>query len=86
MNNFSHKIQEFIHFLSNYFFVWLFNFCREWTGDLKKLPNIKLRKVSKKGLDAKNEGKEEKCDAADDVEDEDDLSDEELDDALLMAD
>ncbi|XP_029013619.1 translation machinery-associated protein 16 [Betta splendens] len=28
---------------------------REWTGDLKKLPNIKLRKVSIKGLTTQNE-------------------------------
>lgn len=63
------------------------DFCREWTGDLKKLPNIKLRKVSKKGLDTKTEGKEEKRDAEDDNEDdEDDLDDEELDDMVLISD
>ncbi|CAL9699962.1 unnamed protein product [Knipowitschia caucasica] len=28
---------------------------REWTGDLKKLPNIKLRKVSNKGLETKGD-------------------------------
>ncbi|XP_020788672.1 translation machinery-associated protein 16 [Boleophthalmus pectinirostris] len=32
---------------------------REWTGDLKKLPNIKLRKISNKGLDIKS-GEQEK--------------------------
>ncbi|XP_070776251.1 translation machinery-associated protein 16 [Enoplosus armatus] len=59
---------------------------REWTGDLKKLPNIKLRKVSNKGLDTKNE-EEEKHDAEDDNEDdEDDLNDEELDEMVLMSD
>ncbi|XP_026215900.1 translation machinery-associated protein 16 [Anabas testudineus] len=55
---------------------------REWTGDLKKLPNIKLRKVSKKGLDTKNEG-EEKHEASEDENDEDD---EEADEAVLMSD
>ncbi|XP_035515248.1 translation machinery-associated protein 16 [Morone saxatilis] len=60
---------------------------REWTGDLKKLPNIKLRKVSNKGLDTKNE-EEEKHDAEDDIEDddEDDFNDEQLDDTALMSD
>ncbi|XP_075889427.1 translation machinery-associated protein 16 [Nelusetta ayraudi] len=55
---------------------------REWTGDLKKLPNIKLRKVSNKGLDTKNEEKEENDDADD--QDEDDNN--ELDDLALMSD
>ncbi|XP_068607295.1 translation machinery-associated protein 16 [Brachionichthys hirsutus] len=60
---------------------------REWTGDLKKLPNIKLRKVSNKGLDRTNEGKEQKRDEEDDIEDEDVLNDEEeLDGSLLMSD
>lgn len=27
-------------------------FNREWNGDIKKLPNIKMRKVSAKGLDS----------------------------------
>ncbi|XP_029950573.1 translation machinery-associated protein 16 [Salarias fasciatus] len=59
---------------------------REWTGDLKKLPNIKLRKVSNKDVDKKNE--EEKHDAVNEEEEEedDDLGDEELDDTLLMSD
>lgn len=57
-------------------------FGREWTGDLKKLPNIKLRKVSKKGLDTKNE-EEEKHEASEDENDEDD---EEADEAVLMSD
>ncbi|AWP05406.1 putative translation machinery-associated protein 16 [Scophthalmus maximus] len=47
---------------------------REWTGDLKKLPNIKLRKVSSKGQDTNNEREEEKHEAGED-EDEDDCSD-----------
>uniref|UniRef100_A0A3Q3Q5H4 Translation machinery-associated protein 16 n=1 Tax=Monopterus albus TaxID=43700 RepID=A0A3Q3Q5H4_MONAL len=52
---------------------------REWTGDLKKLPNIKLRKVSSKGLDMKNEG-EETREAEEDSnkEDEDVLDDEQV--------
>ncbi|XP_073320085.1 translation machinery-associated protein 16 [Pagrus major] len=59
---------------------------REWTGDLKKLPNLKLRKVSNKGLDTKNE-EEEKHDAEEENEDdEDDLDDEQLDDMVLMSD
>lgn len=29
-----------------------FFFNREWTGDLKKLPNIKMREVSAKGFDS----------------------------------
>ncbi|XP_017263408.1 translation machinery-associated protein 16 [Kryptolebias marmoratus] len=55
---------------------------REWTGDLKKLPNIKLRKVSNKGSDTKNEA-EEKEEAEDDQEeDEDDLDSEQMDEAV----
>uniref|UniRef100_A0A1A8QRR0 Translation machinery-associated protein 16 n=3 Tax=Nothobranchius TaxID=28779 RepID=A0A1A8QRR0_9TELE len=50
---------------------------REWTGDLKKLPNIKLRKVSKKNVDTKNE-MEEKEDP-EEVPEEDDLDDELMD-------
>ncbi|KAI3353313.1 hypothetical protein L3Q82_019851 [Scortum barcoo] len=59
---------------------------REWTGDLKKLPNIKLRKVSNKGLDTKSE-EEDKHVAEDDIEDdEDDLDEEQLDEKMLMLD
>lgn len=63
---------------------------REWSGDLKKLPNIKLRKVSNNGLDTKNE-EAEKLDAEDEnniinEDDEDSVGDEELDDAVLMSD
>lgn len=59
---------------------------REWTGDLKKLPNIKLRKMSSKGLDEKNEA-EEKCEADEGEDgDEDDLDDEEVDEMVLMSD
>ncbi|XP_045897780.1 translation machinery-associated protein 16 [Micropterus dolomieu] len=58
---------------------------KEWTGDLKKLPNIKLRKVSNKGSDTKHE-EEEKHEAEDDNEkDEDDLDDE-LNEMVLMSD
>ncbi|XP_072240970.1 translation machinery-associated protein 16 [Leuresthes tenuis] len=49
---------------------------REWSGDLKKLPNIKMRKVSNKGLDAKNEAEE----ADDDHED-----DEQVDETVQMS-
>lgn len=65
-----------------------FLFClgREWTGDLKKLPNIKLRKVSKKGLDTRNEGEEKNEAEEDDNEEEDDLDDEQLDEMVLMTD
>ncbi|XP_070683877.1 translation machinery-associated protein 16 [Pempheris klunzingeri] len=59
---------------------------REWTGDLKKLPNIKLRKVSNKGLDRKNEDneeEEEKHDAEDGNEDDEDDLDDEM---VLMSD
>nr|XP_061779015.1 translation machinery-associated protein 16-like isoform X1 [Nerophis lumbriciformis] len=41
---------------------------REWTGDLKKLPNIKLRKVSNQGLEVTDKG--EKNDAAEEEEEE----------------
>ncbi|CAN9510253.1 unnamed protein product [Ophioblennius macclurei] len=62
---------------------------REWTGDLKKLPNIKLKKVCNKDVDKKND-EEEKQDAVEEgeeeEEDENDLDDEELDDELLMSD
>ncbi|XP_028271749.1 translation machinery-associated protein 16-like [Parambassis ranga] len=61
---------------------------REWTGDLKKLPNIKLKKVSNKGLGTSNE-EGEKHDAEDSHEEEendDNLDDEQLDEAILMSD
>nr|XP_057932018.1 translation machinery-associated protein 16 [Doryrhamphus excisus]XP_057932025.1 translation machinery-associated protein 16 [Doryrhamphus excisus] len=41
---------------------------REWTGDLKKLPNIKLRKVSSKGVEVMDVG-EEKNEASEEEED-----------------
>ncbi|KAA8594646.1 hypothetical protein FQN60_011781, partial [Etheostoma spectabile] len=60
---------------------------REWSGDLKKLPNIKLRKVSHKDLETKNDKAEKHDDAEDDNEDdEDDLADEQLDEMVLMSD
>uniref|UniRef100_A0A3Q2P5V3 Translation machinery-associated protein 16 n=1 Tax=Fundulus heteroclitus TaxID=8078 RepID=A0A3Q2P5V3_FUNHE len=37
---------------------------RDWTGDLRKLPNIKMRKISSKALDTKTETEEK--DEADD--------------------
>ncbi|XP_061574596.1 translation machinery-associated protein 16 [Cololabis saira] len=52
---------------------------REWTGDLKKLPNIKLRKVSNKSPDTKNE-----AEATEEAED--DLDNEEVDEAVEMSD
>ncbi|KAM4595055.1 translation machinery-associated protein 16 [Fundulus diaphanus] len=66
---------------------------RDWTGDLKKLPNIKMRKISSKALDTKTET-EEKDEAQhdggnnedddDDDEDDDDL-DEDLYDTVEMS-
>ncbi|KAM8880194.1 translation machinery-associated protein 16 [Spinachia spinachia] len=56
----------------------------EWTGDLKKLPNLKLRKVSNKGsLGTKNEEEDKREEADDDDDDEDD--DEQLDEKVLMS-
>uniref|UniRef100_G3PYE1 Translation machinery-associated protein 16 n=1 Tax=Gasterosteus aculeatus aculeatus TaxID=481459 RepID=G3PYE1_GASAC len=49
----------------------------EWTGDLKKLPNLKLRKVSNKGLETKNEEEDEREDAEEDENAEDDEGDDE---------
>ncbi|KAJ3613953.1 hypothetical protein NHX12_017531 [Muraenolepis orangiensis] len=56
---------------------------RKWTGDLKKLPNIKLRQLSNKGLDKmmedeKTEDGEEDDEKAEDGEEEED--DEKADD------
>ncbi|XP_054460840.1 translation machinery-associated protein 16 [Anoplopoma fimbria] len=62
---------------------------REWSGDLKKLPNLKLRKVSNKGLDTKNEEEDKLNDAEDDNEedeDDDEDDDEQLDEMVLMSD
>lgn len=55
-------------------------FHREWNGELKKLPNIKMRKVSPKGLEKKHtavketHADDEACeeDINDDDDDEDD--------------
>ncbi|XP_034543465.1 translation machinery-associated protein 16 [Notolabrus celidotus] len=60
---------------------------REWNGDVKKLPNIKLRKISNKGLDTKTE-QEEKQDIENEFEDDEDdnFDEEELDDNVLMSD
>uniref|UniRef100_A0A8C9YWH5 Translation machinery-associated protein 16 n=1 Tax=Sander lucioperca TaxID=283035 RepID=A0A8C9YWH5_SANLU len=59
----------------------------QWNGDLKKLPNIKLRKVSNKDLETKNEKEEKHEEAEDDNEDdEDDLEDEQLEEMVLMSD
>ncbi|XP_014857249.1 PREDICTED: translation machinery-associated protein 16 [Poecilia mexicana] len=52
---------------------------RDWTGDLKKLPNIKMRKVSSKVLDTKAE-MEEKEEMEHDDEDDDEEEEEALDD------
>ncbi|XP_029356948.1 translation machinery-associated protein 16 [Echeneis naucrates] len=63
---------------------------REWTGDLKKLPNIKLRKVSNKGLDTKSEGQDQHNEAEDSSEDDEDadntLEDEQVNEMVLMSD
>ncbi|XP_022518849.1 translation machinery-associated protein 16 [Astyanax mexicanus] len=61
---------------------------REWNGDLKKLPNIKMRKVSAKGTDSKPtteqriEEEEEEEEPVDSEEDACQDSDELLDDDL----
>ncbi|XP_040041553.2 translation machinery-associated protein 16 [Gasterosteus aculeatus] len=62
----------------------------EWTGDLKKLPNLKLRKVSNKGLETKNEEEDEREDAeedenAEDDEEDDAEDDEQLDEKVLLS-
>ncbi|KAG7267368.1 hypothetical protein CRUP_003118, partial [Coryphaenoides rupestris] len=53
---------------------------REWTGDLKKLPNIKLRLLSNKGLDKMKEEDEEKAEDGEE-DDKQDEEEEEKDDA-----
>ncbi|XP_013876140.1 translation machinery-associated protein 16 [Austrofundulus limnaeus] len=57
---------------------------REWTGDLKKLPNIKLRKVSSKGSDTKNvvEEKEEAEDDQREEEDENELDSDQMEEIV----
>ncbi|XP_034455432.1 translation machinery-associated protein 16 [Hippoglossus hippoglossus] len=55
---------------------------REWTGSLKKLPNIKLRKVSSKGLDTKEEKAAAAEENEEDEEDEGDLEDEQQEDEM----
>ncbi|KAL6110871.1 tma16 [Pungitius sinensis] len=59
----------------------------EWTGDLKKLPNLKLRKVSNKGLETKNdeEDKHEEAEADKHTEEDEDDDDEQLDEKVLMS-
>ncbi|KAF7655460.1 hypothetical protein LDENG_00055780 [Lucifuga dentata] len=59
---------------------------REWTGDLKKLPNIKLRKVSNKGVDIKNEEEEKNKGGEEGEDDKDDEDDEQVDEMALMSD
>lgn len=59
---------------------------REWSGDLKKLPNIKLRKVTNKGLDAKAEDEEKHTVEDDNEDDEEDVDDEQHDEMVLMSD
>lgn len=74
----------YIHTCTLYKYLLILYFAREWTGDLKKLPNIKMRKVSNKDLDKKSEGgeKDEAEDDHEEDEDEDDLDDELLDELL----
>ncbi|XP_014890512.1 LOW QUALITY PROTEIN: translation machinery-associated protein 16 [Poecilia latipinna] len=57
---------------------------RDWTGDLKKLPNIKMRKVSSKVLDTKAEMEEKEEVQYDDDEDDDEEEEEALDDNMEM--
>uniref|UniRef100_H3DMU0 Translation machinery-associated protein 16 n=1 Tax=Tetraodon nigroviridis TaxID=99883 RepID=H3DMU0_TETNG len=59
---------------------------REWTGDLKKLPNIKLRTVSNKGSDAKSKEPEENRESEHKEPEEDELGHEEPDDGAPMSD
>ncbi|KAM9770656.1 translation machinery-associated protein 16 [Menidia menidia] len=58
---------------------------REWTGDLKKLPNIKMRKVSNKGLDVKNEAAETEEPDSDHEEDEEESDDEQEKETVQMS-
>ncbi|KAM4750568.1 translation machinery-associated protein 16 [Anableps anableps] len=61
---------------------------RDWTGDLKKLPNIKMRKVSSKVLDTKAETEEQEeaeQDGGGHEENEDDSLDEDLDGNVEMS-
>ncbi|XP_056265623.1 translation machinery-associated protein 16 [Pseudoliparis swirei] len=58
---------------------------REWTGDRKKLPTLKLRKVSNKGLETKNEVEDKEDDSEDDNEVEDDDDDEQVEEMVLMS-
>ncbi|KAK3507510.1 hypothetical protein QTP70_027444 [Hemibagrus guttatus] len=61
---------------------------REWDGDLKKLPNVKMRNVSAKGLKKKHTVVEETCaeDEACDEEDEVDEASQDSDAELLEDD
>ncbi|XP_037122967.1 translation machinery-associated protein 16 [Syngnathus acus] len=65
---------------------------REWTGDLKKLPNIKFTKVSNTGVEVKdkkeqkNDKEEQKDNKEEELGDNDEDSDEELDENILMSD
>ncbi|RVE76069.1 hypothetical protein OJAV_G00005070 [Oryzias javanicus] len=59
---------------------------REWTGDLRKLPNIKLRNVSSKGLDTKNEANEAVEEEHEEDEDGCSEEDEEEDEPAQMSD
>ncbi|KAM6971935.1 translation machinery-associated protein 16 [Aplochiton taeniatus] len=66
-------------------------FFRDWSGDLKKLPNIKMRKISRKGAD-RMQGEEKSVMGDEDKEieeldeDEDDEEEEGGGDKELMAD
>ncbi|XP_061534659.1 translation machinery-associated protein 16 [Phycodurus eques] len=55
---------------------------REWTGDLKKLPNIKLRKVSSMGVEVKDKEEQKNDQQEEELDDEE----EELDENTLMSD
>ncbi|XP_068445162.1 translation machinery-associated protein 16 [Clinocottus analis] len=67
---------------------------RDWTGDLKKLPNLKLRKVSNRDLETKKEKEDIQDDAEDDNnedaeeddDEDDDEDDEQVDEKVLMSD
>ncbi|XP_056892870.1 translation machinery-associated protein 16 [Takifugu flavidus] len=59
---------------------------RQWTGDLKKLPNIKLRTVNNKGLDTKSKGTEDNQEAENNKQDEEDDLGNEPDGGTSMSD
>lgn len=62
-----------------------FIFGRDWTGDLKKLPNIKMRKVSSKVSDTKTEELEVDDDDDDGGDESHEADDQELDGSMEIS-